>query len=143
MLRRLIFLALVLAVIPIAATTARAQSESSACFGTPTDTVNTWLGLFPSGAPTEQLCIGACQRWLKTCNDMSNTSYRCLSSLFRNLTLLDLAECNFLMGTSKADCIANAQASLRSLLLELESDLDNAQSICAGNLGNCIDNCID
>jgi hypothetical protein len=74
---------------------------------------------------------------------MSDTSYRCLSSLFRNLTLLDLAECNFLMGTSKADCIANAQASLRSLLSDLGNDLDNAQMICTDNLDTCINGCID
>ena len=135
---RLILTILTLLAILVPATTF-AQS-SSACLSLPVDTVNQWASMYPSG-DTDNLCNNNCNTWTRTCRNMASASYRCFQALFANMTALDIAECGNLAPPDKGDCISSAQSSLRSLIQNLQSDLGSANSICASDFSDCVDNC--
>jgi len=141
MLRRLMFVALILALIPITTARAGAQSSSSGCLGLPTDTVESWQNLMPSGGPTERACRMLCMRWADTCDNMAEASYRCFAALFLNLAILDLADCSLLSSPSKEECTASTKNNHKSQASELTSDLDSAQDFCKSQLANCLSNC--
>ena len=142
MLRRLIFVALTLALIPITTASAGAQSSSSGCLGFPMDTVQSWTDLMPSGGPTERACRMLCMRWAVTCDNMAEASYRCFESLFKNLAILDLADCSLLSSPSKEECTANTKSNRDSQLSNLMSDRDSAQFFCKDELADCLGDCL-
>jgi len=121
--------------------------SSSACFGDPTDTVIEWKNLYPTiqgSVPDEdKTCRFICGQWYKTCTNMAGTSFRCLANLFKNLTVVDLAECSTLDSSSRGECQASARSNLADLNAELQSDNSDALGLCKDCVSDCIDNCLD
>lgn len=137
-----LLLTILLALVVLTPAVAFAQSQSSACLGTPTETVNQWISLFPNG-DTENQCSNNCHTWEKTCNTMASSSFRCFQTLFTSIAALDTANCNLLSPPDKGNCIMGVQSSLRSMIQNLLDDLDNARLICSDEFSDCFSDCFD
>jgi len=121
---------------------ASAQTSSSACLALPIDTAEGWTDLFPCCGDEKQ-CRYMCGQWLRTCNTMAQTSYRCFVNLFRSLAGVDLAECTVQENpASKAECAAITRNNQDSSNSSLSDNLQEALFICDDNLDDCIDNCL-
>ena len=135
-----LLLATLLLVSVLVPAAAFAQTSSCACLGTPTDVVDQWSNMYPSGN-TDNLCSNNCHTWSKTCNTMIAINYRCLLVLFSSLAALDVAECGNLMPPDKGNCIRSAQDNLRSMNSSLTDDLNSAREDCIDLFFDCFNDC--
>ncbi len=143
MLRLVLISLTVLAILTPAVSSAQSTS-SSACLAPPTDTALAWKDLYPGCCHDETDCKILCGAWLKTCQNMTNISYRCFFMLIRSLTALDLSECTVMEDpASKSECNDVTRSNQESALSSLSSDLENASSTCTMCYSDCLNDCED